>query len=524
VRTVSISAFVSVGILACFAAGCSTAQSRRADVAKTTNTASEVLGCGDIMSSVRRAVASAETSDAEARRIDGFPYLRISRFLAHIGKRFKDGASGPAFEAWVDRLRTKDAEAMRLEIANLSTGEMVALGKRIFGRAGNRESIFDAANECAQQQRTIELADPRRRQRLIEVAYVSDNYSELARSIGLFPLTSIPFTLGWEQWKKENLSTFRQPIADLAVKGRIVQYMPPKSDVVLKAAEVRALVERNRDPLLGIPEPKGRDLAQLIQSFAPIWQIDVAGHYDQIGHPTWHSDGTSIVVDRRKPTVFTRISHAVVGNQVLLQLNYSVWFQERPHDGPLDPLGGTLDGLIWRVTLAPDGRPLIYDSIHACGCYHLLFPLEPLRSKLHNVRRDGLKELPAILNVASMPALDQRVMLRLATASHYLVATSVVEQQGIEPEGRGYRFADDSSLRSLQMAHGGRRSLFRGDGIIAGTERLEGLVLWPSGINSPGAMRQWGHHATAFVDRRHFDDPDLFEGIFGRLELGDNVL
>jgi hypothetical protein len=115
-------------------------------------------------------------------------------------------------------------------------------------------------------------------------------------------------------------------------------------------------------------------------------------------------------------------------------------------------------------------------------------------------------------------------MLRLATASHYLVATSVVEQQGIEPKGRGYRFADDSSLRSLQLAHGGRRSLFRGDGIIAGTERLEGLVLWPSGINSPGAMRQWGHHATAFVDRRHFDDPDLFEGIFGRLELGDNVL
>jgi hypothetical protein len=22
-------------------------------------------------------------------------------------------------------------------------------------------------------------------------------------------------------------------------------------------------------------------------------------------------------------------------------------------------------------------------------------------------------------------------------------------------------------------------------------------------------MRQWGHHATAFVGMRHFDDPDL---------------
>jgi hypothetical protein len=29
------------------------------------------------------------------------------------------------------------------------------------------------------------------------------------------------------------------------------------------------------------------------------------------------------------------------------------------------------------------------------------------------------------------------------------------------------------------------------------------------GIASAGAMRQWGHHATAFVGRRHFDDADL---------------
>jgi hypothetical protein len=34
------------------------------------------------------------------------------------------------------------------------------------------------------------------------------------------------------------------------------------------------------------------------------------------------------------------------------------------------------------------------------------------------------------------------------------------------------------------------------------------------GIPSPGAMRQWGHHATAFVGRRYFDDPHLFEKTF----------
>lgn len=523
-QTVGISAIVNLAISVCVIAGCSTAHSRWADVAAKTNADLEVSGCGDIVRNVRRAVADAKVGDAEARRIDGFPYLRINRFLAHLGKRFKNSPSGPAFEAWVDRLRAMDAEAIRLEITNLPTGEMLSLTKRIFGRAANRERIFEVANECAQLKRKIELADLRRRRRLLDVAYVPDNYSDLARSVGLFPLTSIPVALGWEQWKKEYLSTFHRPISAFAVQGRIVEYVPTGSNVVLTAAEVRAIIERNRDPLLGIPEPKGRDLERLFHAFAPIWQIDVTGSYDQIGHPNWHDDGASIVVDRGKPTVFTRVSHTVVGNQVLLQLNYSVWFQERPRDGPLDALGGTLDGIIWRVTLAPDGRPLIYDSVHACGCYHLLFPLEPLRSRLHKAPTRALKELPAIVNVAAMPAPGQRVMLRLATATHYLIATSVVEAQVVQNTSQGYRFADDRSLRSLRLAQRGRRSLFGEDGIIAGTERLERFVLWPTGVNSPGAMRQWGHHATAFVDRRHFDDPNLFEGIFGRIELTDNVL
>ena len=36
----------------------------------------------------------------------------------------------------------------------------------------------------------------------------------------------------------------------------------------------------------------------------------------------------------------------------------------------------------------------------------------------------------------------------------------------------------------------------------------------PMGVPEPGAMRQWGRHATAFVGRRHFDDADLFEKYF----------
>ena len=40
------------------------------------------------------------------------------------------------------------------------------------------------------------------------------------------------------------------------------------------------------------------------------------------------------------------------------------------------------------------------------------------------------------------------------------------------------------------------------------------------GIPNAGAMRQWGHHATAFVGRRHFDDARLLENSF---EFVENV-
>ena len=56
--------------------------------------------------------------------------------------------------------------------------------------------------------------------------------------------------------------------------------------------------------------------------------------------------------------------------------------------------------------------------------------------------------------------------------------------------------------------------MFGDDGLVAGTQRGERWILWPMGVPEPGAMRQWGYHATAFVGRRHFDDADLLERYF----------
>jgi hypothetical protein len=67
--------------------------------------------------------------------------------------------------------------------------------------------------------------------------------------------------------------------------------------------------------------------------------------------------------------------------RLLLQLVYTIWFPERPPRRPVDFLAGRLDGIVWRMTLAPDGEPLLYDSIHPCGCYHLFFPTPRTRPR-----------------------------------------------------------------------------------------------------------------------------------------------
>jgi hypothetical protein len=258
---------------------------------------------------------------------------------------------------------------------------------------------------------------------------------------------------------------------------------------------------------LGMVLVEESETARLAARFAPVLSIDTASDDDRIGAPYWTED-RRIALDLGDPVVFFHFSHTRFGARTLVQISYQAWFPARPKTGPIDLLGGWLDSVIWRVTIDPDGRPLIYDTIHGCGCYHLFFPVPPATLA---PPPDDIREHP--FAPAQAPALtaDQQVRLDLASISHYLVGIGVASQAIVG--ARGYRLADASSLRSLPFPGGGRRSLYGPDGLVAGSERLERWLLWPMGVDSPGAMRQWGNHATVFVGRRHFDDARLLEQV-----------
>jgi hypothetical protein len=211
----------------------------------------------------------------------------------------------------------------------------------------------------------------------------------------------------------------------------------------------------------------------LFATFAPVWEVDVAGRSDRIGRPAWTKCGTP-VLDVGDPKVYRRLSPTWFNGRVLLQLNYQIWFPARPRSGALDLLGGHMDGLTWRVTLASDGHPLLFDAIHNCGCYHMFFPSRRLRLKPPPA---GLVE-PLLTPIAAPPWLAQRrIVLRLARSSHYIQDVRGEALSALPGTARNYRFDDYDALRSLPTPRNSARGLFCSDGIVVGTERRERWIL-----------------------------------------------
>lgn len=457
------------------------------------STAPSAINCSALIERVDDRVETMSVADAQSALINGFPYLRVDRFLASFRGEL---ATQAMFDEWVNRLRELDRQARQLELQNLGAAD-----------------IATTVDDCAQ---TLVLEDGQRegfRNALLEAARPPRHYDEAARAIGAYPLTQIGVALGFERWKAENLPSFgRAETLNTQNKTRYAL----SNDVGFQTDEIATLIDLSSQNTLGIPDLDGRLLERLARQFAPIISVEQRSNADRIGRPHWPSAEAQVPqLDVGEPTIYVRLAHTRFRGEILPQLVYTVWFPERPSEGVFDLLSGKLDGFVWRVTLRLDGKPLIYDSFHACGCYHLFFPVAPLMRQEVAADKD-LREAPLVPMTAPIVTDDARVVLQVASGSHYLENVSVGERRSDdvkliyidENEGPAY------GMRSLPVGAGERRSLFGPDGIVPGTERGERFILWPMGIANAGAMRQWGTQATAFVGERHSDDPFLFEEAF----------
>lgn len=412
-----------------------------------------------------RTIDEAGVRDAENHRITGFPGLRVNRLEAAR----TPSAQAPAAEygRWVERLRALDEHDRRIEIGNLPP---------------TRDDWLARLPRCSAQLADASREQPAARALLVERAQVPERYSTAARAAGLYALTRWPFFAGVRNWEREHLADMRVAAAGASTTQRFAPAETTSSDPELAA-------------------------------WAPEFEIDAQGPFDRFGTPGWNEAG-ALDVRSDRPVVFHRRAQTLVQGRLLQQLVYTLWFPERPARGAFDLLAGRLDGVIVRLTLAPDGTPWMLDTIHACGCYHLFFPAAGVQ-----LRPGAPDDEEWAFVAAPLPAFapGTRPLVRLSSGAHQVLAVGATAS--ITTTAR-YALREEADLRRLPLPGGGTRSLYGPDGLVAGSERAERWLFWPMGIASAGAMRQWGHHATAFVGRRHFDDADLFDRRFvfpGRL-------
>lgn len=482
---------------------CSIVQQTNSDQ-KVNPVSSPIEECTTLISETEQAIVKVGVVDSQARRIQGFPYLRVDRFLAS----YRHEVSDQAFAYWVDLLQQKALSGWRAELQNLPNDARNRLLDQTHLTHHSNKPLLALLHECSRLLRDRELDEVSEQNRLREEAVVPADYRIWQQILGLYPLTAIAFRSGINRWHEETKEIFSRPLAVLPIKGQLRRYEPGPVGNSPDQAKVAEIIKQASINPLRIPSPSTDHINRLFEAFAPIFEIDVASNADRIGRAMLISQQFPFI-NTTEPVVYRHLSYTRLGSQNLLQLVYSIWFPSRPKSSDLDLLGGRLDGIIWRVTLSADGQPLLYDSIHQCGCYHLFFPVQ------HNnllPRSAGFDE-PAFTPQEVLPVNNgKRIVIRIASDTHYI--QRVYSEDNPSVEIQHYSWDDLDSLRSLPLPDGSQHSLFSEDGIVTGSERGERYLFWPMGIPNSGAMRQWGHHATAFVGRRHFDDARLLENSF----------
>lgn len=459
----------------------------------------DALGeCARLLQRIDQAVDQAGVRDAQAPRVQGFPYLRVDRLAARLAPAH---ANAEADRAWRERMLRLDREARTVELANA-------------GRAAVQGSDAAGLEACRARLAEADASAPA----LGEAARVPEHYSTALRALGLYPLTKFAFVAGIRSWHVETRDEHALPLEQQPRLGELVRYAPKP----LPLAPPGTLPVPTIDAL-GVPQLSPAMAAALLARHAPVLEVDTVDANDRPGQLGWGDGGARVGVDTSRPVAYTRVAFTRLAGRVVPQLVYTFWFPARPAQGALDALAGHLDGLIWRVTLGADLTPLVYDTIHPCGCYHLFYPTGRVRARPGPIEGQGpFDEGLFVPQSVDAPGAGKRQLLRVATRTHYL--QHVVNVADSIAGAVEYTLHDENELRVLpwptESAPRGTRSAYGANGLIAGSERPERFFFWPMGIASAGQMRQWGHHATAFVGRRHFDDPDLFERYFEPVDAG----
>jgi len=398
----------------------------------------------------KRVAAHAGTVQGE--RIASVPWLRYQRLSTQLVQE------NVALSAVLTRMTQWARTGLLSEAQQVPAAQLQAWRQRYTVTA----PLPDFIASCQQALLRLQYAQPQHTQRWLAQLPVDHDYSEVARVIGLYPLSAA-----------------------------VVRPAIEREQAHLKAAWGR-LPQR----LWSVYRPQvtatATELTPLLRQHAPVWFIEGSAPANLPGAPIWQQGQLTVGTDQAVSYAF--MSEGRWQGQTLTQLNYVLWFAKRPALRPIDWVAGAHDALVWRVNLDASGKVVAYDSIHLCGCWYRLF-LPPKRG------------YQALTDPQQEPVMMQRV--RPANKMAVYVSADTHQISYARPAqtsaGQAYHLKAFETLLA--------RPVFNRHGYVPGSERLERWFLWPLGVKNPGALRRPGDHAISFIGQRYFDAPDLLEQI-----------
>ncbi|MGB0848620.1 MAG: hypothetical protein ACPGSM_17950, partial [Thiolinea sp.] len=254
-----------------------------------------------------------------------------------------------------------------------------------------------------------------------------------------------------------------------------------------------AIIKPRRDAL-NIPILSRQEKQRLFSQHAPTWLINDQSPVNTPGTP--ERKGNEITVDTTKPVTYTHLSFGRWQHQITTQLNYLIWFSERPALHSFDWVAGKHDAVIFRVHLDQAQNILAYDSIHLCGCWYRLF----LPQGTQFTADTSYHSEPVI---AEHVTAARQMQVYISRDTHQIIDLQPVTSHAANT--RHYPLREFTELLQL--------TVFDRQGYVPGSERPERWFFWPMGVRNPGAVRRFGEHAVSFIGKRHFDDPYLLRDV-----------
>ena len=460
-----------------------------------------VEACHRMLHLVDEAVITAGKTDTSVFRIDGFPYLRTSRFLADMAARETNGL---AAQHWMDKMHQLDQAAREKEILNLDNGQYQQLMNQT-RHFTDRRDFIKVVQSCSERLFEKARRRPEVAEEIVAATDIPEEYRTWRRVVGLYPIVALPVAYASANAFDEFRHWHTLPPEKLPRTGKPVIYRPNKRGRHDRI-DPQELYRSTRLDTLGLPRLTLRDERRLVEALAPVINQDTVSGYDRIGAVQWKGDDLTIA--HAKPTGYYYLSHGRLDQRPSLQVNYVFWYSHRAGDNAPWIEWGRLDGLTVRISLDHTGRPAMLDIMNNCGCYHFFVPD---KSRIRRIRTKTLGLDPLVPTWMPDQFPERRLQLRVNSGWHQVqnIGVDSLNEKSLSYELKPYR-----ELEMLPDQNGRHRSMFDAKGIAWGSDRIEPVLFFSMGIPDVGSMRQRGHHAIKLVGRAHFDHPWLFDETF----------